>query len=108
MTVLYQRFIKQETVAPGGTITYALSPGFTFTIDMQYAPYRRARLDRIKQERKQKKEDFLKGPEVEALIAFCEEPRQWRELVTFMNERLYISPAHLRATVTEPLLRKDG
>lgn len=51
---------------------------------------------RTKAKRKKKQADFLKGPEVKALLEYCEEPRMRGEILAFMNTVMTISASYFR------------
>ncbi|MCD8503251.1 MAG: hypothetical protein LRY71_18340 [Bacillaceae bacterium] len=87
-----------------------MSIGVRWTTDERYDQYRQQLLDekkaRTKAKRKQKQKDFLKGPEVKALLEFCEKPRMWGEILEFMNTVKFISDSHLRASIVQPLIEE--
>ncbi|WP_176371488.1 recombinase family protein [Litchfieldia alkalitelluris] len=109
-TELYSQFVEQATIFKDGKVVYHLSIGVRWTTDERYDQYRQQLLDekkaRTKAKRKQKQKDFLKGPEVKALLEFCEKPRMWGEILEFMNTVKFISDSHLRASIVQPLIEE--
>ncbi|XKH50478.1 hypothetical protein LG275_12865 [Chryseomicrobium palamuruense] len=71
-----------------------------------YADYVELKRQEKKQETKEKHEALLKGPEVEELLVFCKEPKDLKEIVSFMNERMVISDSHIFQVILRPLMKQ--
>lgn len=99
-TDLYSQFVEQAIIFKDGKIVYHLSLGVRWTTDERYDQYQQQLLDekkaRTKAKRKKKQADFLKGPEVKALLEYCEEPRMRGEILAFMNTVMTISASYFR------------
>ncbi len=107
---LYTQFVEQATVYKDGKIVYHFSMGIDWSTDERYESYRYQLLEEKKArrhaKRKKKHSDFLKGPEVTALLEYCEKPRRWGEILDFMNTMMFISDSHLRSSVIQTLMEK--
>ncbi|TWI59886.1 hypothetical protein IQ10_00309 [Halalkalibacter nanhaiisediminis] len=55
---------------------------------------------------REKHETFLRGPEVAALLVYCQEPRTVKEMLAFMQERVQIGKTKLVDRVVKPLLEE--
>ncbi|WP_264807266.1 recombinase family protein [Cytobacillus sp. NCCP-133] len=109
-TDLYEQFIEQATVYKDGKIVYHLSLGLEWSTDERYEDYQKMISMKRKAERharrKEKQAAFLKGPEVTALLEYCENPRRWGEILTFMNTKMTISESYFRKSIVLPLLEE--
>ncbi len=107
---LFSNLVEQAKVYQDGKIVYQLSLGVEWSTDETYEDYHRQLREenkvRRKAKRKQTQKDFLKGPEVKALLEFCEKPRMWGEILEFMNTMKFISDSHLRASIVQPLIEE--
>ncbi|MGF7186608.1 DNA invertase Pin-like site-specific DNA recombinase [Desulfitispora alkaliphila] len=104
---IFTRVVESGVIFKDGRIIYHLKPGLEWSIDFNYEDYKKMTNDSKALERKAKKEKFLKGPEVRALLEFCKEPRSFIEMFKFMNKIMFISESHLRAAIINPLLEKE-
>ncbi len=48
----------------------------------------------------------LNGPEVTALLDYCEKPRRWGEILDFMNTKMTISGSYFRKSIVLPLIKE--
>ena len=84
--------------------------GIDWLTDERYESYRHQLLEekkaRRQSKRKEKQAEFLKGPEVTALLEYCEEPRLWGEILEFMNTIMRISASYFRKSIVLPLIEE--
>ncbi|MED1601759.1 recombinase family protein [Alkalihalophilus marmarensis] len=110
-TELYSQYVEQATIFKDGKVVYHLSIGIRWSTDDRYEEYQRQLLwekkARLHGRRKEKQEQFLNGPEVKALLEYCEEPRMWGEILEFMNTMMTISASYFRKSIVLPLI-EDG
>lgn len=71
-----------------------------------YADYVELKRKQKKQITKEKHEALLNGPEVEELLVFCEEPRDLKGIVSFMNERMVITDSHIFQVILRRLIKQ--
>lgn len=102
---IYTRSIKEATVHQGGKIVYRLELGIDWTIDYLYEEFQEMFFKRKEDLRIAKKLDFLNGPDVQAMVDYCIEPKKYGELHAFMNERKSISYSYFRKSIIRPLLK---
>ncbi|RIW26284.1 hypothetical protein D3H55_23735, partial [Bacillus salacetis] len=78
---LFEQFVEKAKVYKDGRIVYQLSLGLEWSTDERYEDYKQQIAMERKAERlakrKEKQAAFLRGPEVTALLEYCEEPRRW-------------------------------
>jgi len=107
---IYSKFVKQATVYKDGKVVYHLSMGVEWSTDERYESYQRQLLKekkaRYHARRKAKQAAFLQGPEVTALLEFCEQPRRWGEILDFMNTKMTISASYFRKSIVNPLVEE--
>ena len=107
---LYSQFVEQATVYKDGKVIYHFSMGLDWSTAEKYESYRHQLLEekkaRRQSKRKEKRAEFLKGPEVTALLEYCEEPRLWGEILEFMNTVMTISASYFRKSIVLPLIEE--
>ena len=107
---LFEQFVEQAKVYKDGKIVYHLSLGLEWSTDERYEDYQKKISMKRKVERharrKEKQAAFLKGPEVTALLEYCEEPRRWGEILAFMNTKMTISESYFRKSIVLPLMEE--
>ncbi|MFZ3578056.1 recombinase family protein [Virgibacillus sp. DJP39] len=107
---LYSQFVKQAKVYKDGKVVYHFSMGIDWSTDERYESYRHQLLEEKKArrhaKRKKKQDQFLNGPEVIALLEYCEEPRMWGEILEFMNTVMTISASYFRKSIVLPLIEE--
>lgn len=103
---LFQEFISRAEVCKDGKVTYHLIFELEQKMPETYADYVELKRQQKKQKTKEKHEALLKGPEVEELLVFCEEPKDLKEIVSFMNERMVISDSHIFQVILRPLMKE--
>ena len=101
-------FIVRIVSCTGGP--YHFSMGIDWSTDERYERYRQQLLEekkaRRQAKREKKQEDFLKGPEVTALLEYCEEPRLCGEILEFMNTIMTILASYFRKSIVLPLIEE--
>ena len=102
---IFDRVIKEAWIYKDGGIVYQLHLGIEWTIDYRYEEFQKLLDTRREKIRKAKKLDFLNGPDVKAMLEYCKEPKQYKELHAFMNERKQISYSYFRKSVIKPLMK---
>lgn len=109
-TELYSQFVEQATIFKDGKVVYHLSIGVRWSTDERYEEYQhqllREKKARLHAKRKKKQEQFLNGPEVTALLEYCEQPRMWGEILEFMNTKMTISASYFRKSIVLPLIEE--
>jgi hypothetical protein len=109
-TELYSQFVEQAKVYQDGKVVYHLSIGVRWSTDERYEEYQHQLLKEKKARQqaksKEKQEQFLKGPEVKALLEYCEKPRMWGEILEFMNTVMTISASYFRKSIVLPLIEE--
>ena|GEM_PF-6525712 len=100
---IFMRLIDRGTIFKDGRIVYKLKLGIEWFVDFRYEDYKRIMSDKKDDRIKAKKEKYMKGPEIKALLKFCEEPKGFSEMLKFMNTMRIISSAHFRNTIVRPL-----
>lgn len=103
---LFQEFISRAEVCKDGKVTYHLMFELEQEMLETYADYVEMNRKKKKQKTKEKHEALLKGPEVEELLVFCEKPKDLKEIVSFMNERMVISDSHIFQVILRPLIKQ--
>ena len=71
-----------------------------------YADYVVLKRQQKMQKTKEKHEALLKGPEVDELLVFCDELKDLKEIVSFMNERIVISDSHIFQVILRQLMKQ--
>lgn len=101
---LFDRFIEKGTVTKEGKITYTFTSGFEWGPPLDYSSFQE-RDRRIKAaERAAVKAEYLRGPEVKALIRYCSEPKTLTEMIEFLGK--FASKTAFRRNILYPLI--DG
>ncbi|MFZ3591846.1 recombinase family protein [Bacillus sp. DJP31] len=108
---LYSQLVEQATVFKDGKVVYHLSMEIDWSTDERYeSSYRHQLLEEKKArrhaKRKEKQAEFLNGPEVTALLEYCEKPRRWGEILDFMNTMMTISGSYFRKSIVLPLIEE--
>lgn len=107
---LFEQFVEQAKVYKDGKIVYHLSLGLEWSTGERYEDYRHQIAMQRKAERLTKRKEsqaaFLKGPEVTALLEYCEKPRRWGEILAFMNTKMTISESYFRKSIVLPLMEE--
>lgn len=103
---LFQESISRAEVCKDGKVTYHLLFELEQEMPEIYDDYVELKRQKKKQKTKEKHEAFLKGPEVEELLVFCEERKHIKEIVSFMNERKVISDSHIFQVILRPLMKE--
>lgn len=103
---LFQEFVSRTEVYEDGKVTYHLLFELEQKMPETYADYVEIKRQNKKQKTKGKHEAILKGPEVQELLVFCEEPKALKEIVSFMNERMVISDSHIFQVILRPLMKQ--
>lgn len=116
---LFDRFIKKGTVTKDGKITYTFTSGFEWATPLDYSCFKE-RDRRIKAaERAFVKAEYLRGPEIKALIKYCREPKTLTEMIEFLGKYpskigfsrniLYpfIEQGTIKRTITEKALTRN-
>ncbi|MCQ6274705.1 hypothetical protein JMM81_06930 [Bacillus sp. V3B] len=103
---LFQEFISSAEVCEDGKVTYHLIFELEQKMPETYDDYVEIKRQQKKQKTKGKHETLLKGAEVEELLVYCEEPKDLKEIVTFMNERMVISDSHIFQVILRPLMKQ--
>ncbi|WP_350342333.1 recombinase family protein [Proteinivorax tanatarense] len=104
---IFTRIIESGKILTDGRIIYKLKFGVEWTIDFKYEDYKKSRAEKRAAKREAKRQEFLHGPEVRALLKYCEEQKSFLEMVDFMNSYICISKTKFRATILNSLL-EDG
>ncbi|WP_170270144.1 recombinase family protein [Heliorestis acidaminivorans] len=103
---IFTRIVESGKIFSDGKIVYKLKLGLEWSIDFKNEDYKKLISEQKAAERRAKKEAFLEGPEVKALLEFCQEPKPFSALFKFMNGMLFISESHFRETVLNVLLEQ--
>ena len=100
---IFTRLIGSGKIFKDGKIVYKLKLGIEWCTDFSYADYKKMISDRKAADLKAEREEFLKGPEIKALLEFCKEPRGLSEMLKFMSKTRPLSKEHFRETIVKPL-----
>ncbi|WP_161974843.1 recombinase family protein [Bacillus timonensis] len=103
---LFQELISRGEVCKDGKVTYHLIFELEQKMPETYDDYVELKRQQKKQKTKEKHEALLNGPEVEELLVFCLEPKDIKEIVSFMNERMIISDSHIFQVILRPLMKQ--
>lgn len=103
---VYESLVTKAVVYEDGRIHYHCHFGVEWTTDERYAPYIQMRRRECKDRTKQRHVDIRNSSEVAELLEYCKEPRVWREIMAFINERMFISSPHLENVVIKPLMKE--
>ncbi|MED1601769.1 recombinase family protein [Alkalihalophilus marmarensis] len=101
---LYKEFIEKATVYKSGKVIYHFNFGFEWTTDERYDSFLELMAEERKEKSRQRHEALRNRPEIAELLKYCEEPRVMKEILAFINERMFISKPHLMDVVIKPLL----
>jgi len=101
---LFERFIEKGTILDGGQIIYRFHSGFEWKSPINYKAFQEQEKRRKKAKYQLEKKEFLKGPEVKALLKYCEEPRKLTEMVDFLGK--YSSKNAFRSIILNPLIEQ--
>jgi ATP-dependent DNA helicase RecG len=99
---LFERFIEKGTILEDGQIIYRFHSGFEWTAPINYIAFQEQERRRKKAKSQLEKKEFLKGPEVKALLKYCEEPRKLTEMIDFLGK--YTSKNAFRKIILNPLM----
>ena len=103
---IYTDVVDRAALYKDGRIVYHLRFGLAWTTDEVYSTFQeqceRDRWAKVKA----KHEEFLRGPEVAALIEYCHEPRTVKEMLAFMQKRVQIGKTKLVERVVMPLWKE--
>lgn len=103
---IYKDVLKQAAVYKDGSVVYHLRFGLEWTTNEVYSTFQ----EQCERERwakvKAKHEEFLRGPEVAALLEYCREPRTVKEMLAFMLERKQMGKTTLVDRVVMPLWKE--
>lgn len=101
---LYKEYIEKATVFKSGKVIYHFNFAFEWTTDETYEPFIEQMDEERKEKSRQRHETLRNRPEIAELLKYCEEPRVLKEIMAFINERMFISRPHLMEVVITPLL----
>ena len=99
---LFERFIEKGTILDGGQIIYRFHSGFEWKSPINYKAFQEQEKRRRKAKTQLRKKEFLKGPEVKALLEYCEEPRKLTEMIDFLGK--YSSKDAFRRIILNQLI----
>lgn len=99
---LFERFIEKGTILEDGQIIYRFHSGFEWKSPINYKAFQEQERRRKKAKYQLEKQAFLKGPEVKALLKYCEEPRKLTEMIDFLGK--YASKNAFRRIILNPLI----
>jgi len=99
---LFERFVEKGTILDGGQIIYRFHSGFEWKSPINYKAFQEQEKRRKKAKYQLEKKEFLKGPEVKALLKYCEEPRKLTEMIDFLGK--YSSKNAFRRIILNPLI----
>jgi hypothetical protein len=101
---LFGRFIEKGTILDGSQIIYRFHSGFEWKSPINYKAFQEQEKRRKKAKYQLEKKEFLKGPEVKALLKYCEEPRKLTEMIDFLGK--YSSKNAFRRIILNPLINQ--
>jgi len=99
---LFERFIEKGTILEDGQIIYQFHSGIEWKSPINYKAFQEQERRRKKAKYQLEKQEFLKGPEVKALLKYCEEPRKLTEMIDFLGK--YASKNAFRRIILNPLI----
>jgi DNA invertase Pin-like site-specific DNA recombinase len=99
---LFERFIERGTIIEDGQIVYRFNSGFEWRSPINYRAFQEQEKRRKKAKYQLEKKEFLKGPEVKALLKYCEEPKKMTEMIDFLGK--YSSKNAFRNFILNPLI----
>ena len=101
---LFERFIEKGTILDGGQSIYRFNSGFEWKSPINYKVYQEQEKRRKKAKYQLEKKEFLKGPEVKALLKYCEEPKTITEMREYLPK--YLTNPNFKKFIVNPLMEK--
>ncbi|WP_461206057.1 recombinase family protein [Clostridium sp. DL1XJH146] len=101
-----ERYILKGKIFHGGKIEYELDIGISWTISMTYDYFVKMKKDETVRNQEKKFEDILNTEDVDKLIEFCETPRKFMEIYSFMIAMNTMSESRFRVRYFNPLIEK--
>ena len=101
---LFERFIEKGTILDGGQIIYRFHSGFEWKSPINYKAFQEQEKRRKKAKYQIEKKEFLMGPEVKALLKYCEEPKTITEMREYLPK--YLTNPNFKKFIVNPLMEK--
>jgi hypothetical protein len=101
---LFGRFIEKGTIHEDGQIIYRFHSGFEWRASINYRVFQEQEKRRKKAKYQLEKKEFLKGPEVKALLKYCEEPKTITEMREYLPR--YLTNYNFKKFIVNPLMKK--
>lgn len=101
---LFERFVEKGTILDGGQIIYRFHSGFEWKSPINYKAFQEQEKRRKKAKYQLEKKEFLKGPEVKALLKYCEEPKTITEMREYLPK--YLTNPNFKKFIVNPLMEK--
>ncbi|NDL67907.1 recombinase family protein [Anaerotalea alkaliphila] len=101
---LFERFVEKGTILEDGQIIYRFQSGFEWKSPINYKAFQEQEKRRKKAKYQLEKKEFLKGPEVKALLKYCEEPKTITEMREYLPR--YLTNPNFKKFIVNPLMRK--
>lgn len=101
---LFERFVEKGTILDGGQIIYRFHSGFEWKSSINYKAFQEQEKRRKKAKYQLEKKEFLKGPEVKALLKYCEEPKTITEMREYLPK--YLTNPNFKKFIVNPLMEK--
>jgi hypothetical protein len=99
---LFERFIEKGTILDGSQIIYQFHSSFELWSPINYKAFQEQERRRKKAKSQLEKKEFLKGPEVKALLKYCEDPKKMTKMIDFLGK--YASKNAFRKFILNPLI----
>ena len=101
---IFENFIEKGIVMDEGEIIYQFKSGFEWKSPINYKAFQEQEKRRKKAKTQLEKKEFLKGPEVKALLKYCEEPKTITEMRDHLSR--YLTNPNFKKFIVKPLLEK--
>jgi DNA invertase Pin-like site-specific DNA recombinase len=101
---IFEKFIEKGTILEDGQIIYLFHSGFEWKAPINYKDFQEQERRRKKAKTQLEKKEFLKGPEVKALLKYCEEPKTITEMREYLPR--YLTNPNFKKFIVKPLLEK--
>ncbi|MBN2259251.1 MAG: recombinase family protein [Clostridiales bacterium] len=101
---LFERFIEKGTILEDGQIIYRFHSGFEWRAPINYKAFQEQERRRRKAKYQLEKKEFLKGPEVKALLKYCEDPKTMAEMREYLPK--YSTNHNFKKFIVIPLMEK--
>ena len=101
---LFEGYIEKGTILKDGQIIYQFHSGFEWKSPINYKAFQEQEKRRKKAKTQLEKKEFLKGPEVKALLKYCEEPKTITEMREYLPR--YLTNYYFKKFIVNPLMKK--